>query len=304
MAGIKNLYGNNNTQPLSIQYELIKAENHLRLSAFFYSNLSARYKNSISPTCSFLNFIHIDSSFYTPPSKPSTSRKPQPSQASASPHSSPSCSPSPSSAYHAPQSDAAMGYDGWFQQNQPPPGTVSSNVLPASYPFHPFNPCSALRLHPSAFVLPSSLFPLTSSFIHQPSSLIHQPSFFPLPSSILPLTSAITHQPSIIFHLTSSILHRSTHQPSAIKHQPSSLSALSPQPSAFARRLIPAGFSSDALSWSSRIQLSDHENTEGADNVSYILLLTSDIIISLIKTKRFNKCDTLLLFKKTNIQWK
>lgn len=58
MAGIKNLYGNNNTQPLSIQYELIKAENHLRLSAFFHSSQTSLYKTSISP-CSFFAIRHV-----------------------------------------------------------------------------------------------------------------------------------------------------------------------------------------------------------------------------------------------------
>ncbi|SDG62108.1 hypothetical protein SAMN04487901_10684 [Prevotella communis] len=175
MAEIKNLYGNNNTQPLSIQYELIKAENHLRLSAFFYSNLSARYKNSISPTCSFLNFIHIDSSVYTPPSKPSVSRKPPPSQASSSPHSSPFDLPSPNSACHAPLSDAVTDYDGWFQQTQPPPGTVSSNVLPASYPFHPFNPCSTSDISHQTSTFCATLTPPrdTAPFL---LSLIQAPS--------------------------------------------------------------------------------------------------------------------------------
>jgi len=74
----------------------------------------------------------------------------------------------------------------------------------------------------------SSFFPLTSSIIKLfplPSYVFHQ---YSLPSSIIKLF-LLTSSINILFLLPSSFFHLN--------------------------RLIPAGFSSDALSWSSRIQL-------------------------------------------------
>ncbi len=59
MAGIKNLYGNNNIQSLSIQYELQRQRIAYDSLPFFHSSQTSLYKNSISPCSSFFSIRHV-----------------------------------------------------------------------------------------------------------------------------------------------------------------------------------------------------------------------------------------------------